>query len=71
MEIATTNESFQKHANACWQRAVPLLESCVPDLEELFFFGPLLDQVRDLKVKLIAESVYEILDNLGYARLAL
>ena len=34
------------------------------------FFGPLLDQLRDLQVKLIANSVYEILDNLGYARLA-
>jgi len=33
------------------------------------FFSPLLDQVRDLQVNLIAESVYEILDNLGYARL--
>jgi fructose/tagatose bisphosphate aldolase len=30
------------------------------------FFGPLLDQVRDLKVKLIAGSVHEILGNLGY-----
>jgi hypothetical protein len=34
------------------------------------FFGPLLDQVRDLKVRLIAESVEEILANLGYERLA-
>ena len=34
------------------------------------FFGPLLDQIRDLQVKLIADSVFEILDNLGYARLA-
>lgn len=34
------------------------------------FFGPILDQVRDLKVKLIADSVYDILGNLGYARLA-
>ena len=33
------------------------------------FFGPLLDQIRDLQVKLIAASVYQILDNLGYARL--
>jgi len=33
------------------------------------FFGPLVDQVRDLKVRLIADSVYEILGNLGYARL--
>ena len=34
------------------------------------FFGPLLDQVRDLKVRLIADSVYEILGNLGYAAFA-
>ncbi len=34
------------------------------------FFGPILDQVRDLKVRLIGDSVYEILDNLGYAVLA-
>ncbi len=34
------------------------------------FFGPLLDQVRDLKVRLIADSVHEILDNLGYGLLA-
>ena len=33
------------------------------------FFGPVLDAVRDYKVDLIADSVYEILDNLGYARL--
>jgi fructose-bisphosphate aldolase class II len=33
------------------------------------FFGPLLDQVRDLKVRLIADSVFEILKNLGYERL--
>ncbi len=33
------------------------------------FFGPLLDQVRDLKIKLIAAGVYDILENLGYARL--
>jgi fructose/tagatose bisphosphate aldolase len=33
------------------------------------FFGPLLDQVRDYKVKLIADSVYGILENLGYERL--
>ena len=33
------------------------------------FFGPLLDQLRDLQVELIAASVYQILDNLGYARL--
>jgi len=34
------------------------------------FFGPVLDQVRDLKVRRIAESVYGILDNLGYAAFA-
>ncbi len=34
------------------------------------FFGPILDQVRDLKVKLIADSVYEILGNLGYEAFA-
>jgi fructose-bisphosphate aldolase class II len=34
------------------------------------FFGPILDQVRDLKVRLIADSVYEILDNLDYASFA-
>jgi len=34
------------------------------------FFGPILDQVRDLKVSAIAESVYQILANLGYERLA-
>ena len=33
------------------------------------FFGPLLDQLRDLQVELIADSVYRILDKLGYARL--
>ena len=33
------------------------------------FFGPLLDQLRDRQVELIAASVYQILDNLGYARL--
>lgn len=32
------------------------------------FFGPLLDQVRDLEVELIASSVYGILKNLGYHR---
>ena len=35
------------------------------------FFGPLLDQLRDRQATLIADSVYEILANLGYARLAL
>ena len=30
------------------------------------FFGPLLDQVRGFKVRLIADSVYEILENLGF-----
>lgn len=34
------------------------------------FFGPLLDQVRDFKVRRIADSVYQILDNLDYGRLA-
>ena len=34
------------------------------------FFGPLLDQLRDRQVALIADSVYQILDNLGYTRLA-
>ena len=34
------------------------------------FFGPLLDQLRDRQVALIADSVYQILENLGYARLA-
>lgn len=34
------------------------------------FFGPLLDQLRDRQVALIADSVYQILGNLGYARLA-
>ena len=33
------------------------------------FFGPLLDQLRDRQVALIADSVYQILDTLGYARL--
>jgi hypothetical protein len=41
-----------------------------PSKDANVFFGPLLDQVRDLKVKLIADSVYEILENLGYERLA-
>lgn len=35
------------------------------------FFGPLLDQLRDLQVELIAASVYRILDQLGYARLGI
>lgn len=34
------------------------------------FFSPLLDRLRDRQVKLIANSVYQILDNLGYAGLA-
>ena len=38
-----------------------------PSDDANIFFGPLLDQVRDLKVRLIADSVYEILENLGYA----
>jgi hypothetical protein len=41
-----------------------------PSKDANVFFGPLVDQVRDLKVKLIADGVYEILTNLGYARLA-
>lgn len=41
-----------------------------PSNDANVFFGPLLDQVRDLKVRLIAESVYEILANLGFARLS-
>jgi fructose-bisphosphate aldolase class II len=44
----------------------PLYE---PSKDANVFFGPLLDQVRDHKVRLIEESVHEILDNLGYARL--
>ena len=40
-----------------------------PSKDANVFFGPLVDQVRDLKVSLIADGVYEILDNLGYARL--
>ena len=34
------------------------------------FFAPLLDEVRDFRVGAIAGSVYEILENLGYARLS-
>jgi fructose/tagatose bisphosphate aldolase len=40
-----------------------------PSNDANVFFGPLLDQVRDLKVELVARSVYDILDSLGYARL--
>ena len=40
-----------------------------PSADANVFFGPTLDQVRDLKVELVADSVYEILGNLGYARL--
>jgi hypothetical protein len=40
-----------------------------PSKDANVFFGPLLDQVRDLKVRLIEESVHEILENLGYSRL--
>ena len=40
-----------------------------PSKDANVFFGPLLDQVRDLKVRLIADSVHEILTNLGYDRL--
>jgi fructose-bisphosphate aldolase class II len=41
-----------------------------PSRDANVFFGPSLDQVRDLKVRLIAQSVYEILENLGYAQLS-
>ena len=41
-----------------------------PSNDANVFFGPILDQVRDFKVNEIADSVYRILDNLGYARLA-
>ena len=41
-----------------------------PSKDANVFFGPLLDQVRDFKVKMIADGVYKILENLGYARLA-
>lgn len=41
-----------------------------PSKDANIFFGPTLDQVRDLKVELVAESVYEILGNLGYAKLS-
>lgn len=34
------------------------------------FFGPLLDQVRDFQVREIAATVYDILHNLGYDKLA-
>ena len=48
-------------------------ENCHPHYEPSkdanVFFGPILDQVRDLKVRLIADGVYDILENLGYARL--
>jgi len=40
-----------------------------PSKDANVFFGPVLDQVRDLKVKLIADSVYEILESLGYERI--
>ncbi len=40
-----------------------------PSKDANIFFGPLTDQVRDLQVRRIAESVYKILDNLDYARL--
>ncbi len=42
----------------------------LPQVDANVFFGPILDQVRDLEVRLIADSVYEILDNLGYAAFA-
>jgi hypothetical protein len=41
-----------------------------PSKDANVFFGPILDQVRDLKVQLISDGVYEILGNLGYAKLA-
>ncbi len=41
-----------------------------PSNDANVFFGPILDQVRDFRVHEIADSVYRILDNLGYARLA-
>jgi fructose/tagatose bisphosphate aldolase len=40
-----------------------------PSNDANVFFGPLVDQVRDHKVTLIADGMYEILKNLGYARL--
>lgn len=40
-----------------------------PSRDANIFFGPLTDQVRDLQVRKIAESVYKILENLDYARL--
>ena len=49
---------------------VPLFPDAAGRGDANVFFGPLLDQLRDLQVKLIADSVYQILDNLGYARLA-
>jgi fructose/tagatose bisphosphate aldolase len=41
-----------------------------PSNDANVFFGPILDQVRDFRVREIAASVYRILDNLGHARLA-
>lgn len=40
-----------------------------PSKDANVFFGPLTDNVRDYRVRRIAESVYQILDNLGYERL--
>jgi hypothetical protein len=40
-----------------------------PSKDANVFFGPILDQVRDLRVRLIADSVYEIFANLGFDRL--
>lgn len=40
-----------------------------PSKDANVFFGPLVDQVRDTKVRLIADGVHEILSNLGYGRL--
>jgi fructose/tagatose bisphosphate aldolase len=39
-----------------------------PSRDANVFFGPILDQVRDFKVESIAESVYRILESLGYER---
>lgn len=66
-------ELIRRHHDPEKGRPVGFDEQCVPRYQPSddanVFFGPVLDQVRDLKVKLIADGVYEILDNLGYARL--
>ena len=49
--------------------ATPLFPDAAGRGDANVFFGPLLDRLRDRQVELIAQSVYEILDNLGYARL--